>query len=615
MVPMFYNLTGLYRAQGDVSQAIATLREGIAIEEVSLDISLANLGNSDRIAQVAKLANTLNYVVSLHLDTAPNSTPAAQFALTNLLRRKGRVLEAGVRAQEILRQRGTPEDLDLLAQLMAGQQELANLTTQRPANLSDREYQTRLTRLRSEVNQVEAAIARQSADLSLAGQPVELPAIQQQIPDHGVLIEFIRYRPFDPTQPLGDRFNEANLTAAGSNNFSAPRYAAYLLFPDGRIVARDLGDAATIEAAVQDFVGILQNPATDLSATASSDAVAEITQNIATLVFGAIAPDLAAVEHLLISPDGQLNLLPFEALQTEAGGDYLVQQYQISYLNSGRDLLKFDAVEPSQNPALILADPDYETAANLPSSDVAAGSGTRADSRAADFRQLQFTRLPGTAAEAEAIRPFLPNARVLTTDQATENAVKQVQAPRILHIATHGFFLTDVEPPALAGRGIGVVASDGTLPSTTLPRASVDVENPLLRSGLALAGFNRRRSGSEDGVFTALEASSLNLLGTQLVVLSACDTGLGDITNGEGVYGLRRAFAIAGAESQLMSLWQVSDFGTQSLMAQYYEKLAAGMGRSAALRAVQLEMLASGGEYSHPYYWAAFILAGDWRSL
>ncbi len=291
-----------------------------------------------------------------------------------------------------------------------------------------------------------------------------------------------------------------------------------------------------------------------------------------------------------------------------------MQQYQISYLNSGRDLLKFDAVEPSQNPALILADPDYETATNFPRSDVAAGPGTRADSQAADFRQLQFQRLPGTAAEAEAIRPFLPNARILTTDEATENAVKQVEAPRILHIATHGFFLTDVEPPAVEGRGIGVVASDGTLPNT-LPRVSVAVENPLLRSGLALAGFNRRRSGNEDGVFTALEASSLNLLGTQLVVLSACDTGLGDITNGEGVYGLRRAFAMAGAESQLMSLWQVSDFGTQSLMARYYEKLTAGMGRSEALRAVQLEMLESGGEYHHPYYWAAFILAGDWRSL
>ena len=112
-----------------------------------------------------------------------------------------------------------------------------------------------------------------------------------------------------------------------------------------------------------------------------------------------------------------------------------------------------------------------------------------------------------------------------------------------------------------------------------------------------------------------LEVSQLNLFGTQLVVLSACETGLGEVANGEGVYGLRRAFALAGAETQLMSLWNVSDFGTQSLMARHYENFTAGMGRSEALREVQLEMIEQGGEYSHPYYWAAFILAGDWRPM
>jgi CHAT domain-containing protein len=186
-----------------------------------------------------------------------------------------------------------------------------------------------------------------------------------------------------------------------------------------------------------------------------------------------------------------------------------------------------------------------------------------------------------------------------------------VQAPRILHIATHGFFLANVERPDPNSRGLGVQAFDNPL----APPPGFTIENPLLRSGLALAGFNPRRSGGEDGVFTALEASQLNLFGTQLVVLSACDTGLGQVANGEGVYGLRRAFAIAGAESQLLSLWQVDDFGTQSLMARYYENLTAGMGRSEALRQVQLEMIAADDTYSHPYYWAAFILAGDWRSL
>ena len=182
-----------------------------------------------------------------------------------------------------------------------------------------------------------------------------------------------------------------------------------------------------------------------------------------------------------------------------------------------------------------------------------------------------------------------------------------------MHIATHGFFLPDVELPEPSDLGGGLIASNDPLASSG-PRGII-AENPLLRSGLALAGFNPRRSGLEDGVFTALEASQLNLLGTQLVVLSACETGLGEVANGEGVYGLRRAFALAGAETQLMSLWNVSDYGTQSLMARYYENLTAGMGRSEALRVVQLEMIEQGGEYSHPYYWAAFILAGDWRPM
>ena len=186
-----------------------------------------------------------------------------------------------------------------------------------------------------------------------------------------------------------------------------------------------------------------------------------------------------------------------------------------------------------------------------------------------------------------------------------KNALKQVQFPRILHLATHGFFLSDLEPALplnpLAGE-LMTAARAPVVPTT---------ENPLLRSGLALAGFNLRQSGSEDGVLTALEAAGLDLQGTELVVLSACDTGVGEIANGEGVYGLRRALTIAGARSQLMSLWQVADIGTAALMVDYYDRLLQGEGRSEALRQAQLALLQD-PQYRHPYYWAAFIFQGDW---
>ncbi len=252
---------------------------------------------------------------------------------------------------------------------------------------------------------------------------------------------------------------------------------------------------------------------------------------------------------------------------------------------------------------------------------------------------------------------------MFTGPQATEAALKQVSGPRILHVATHGFFLPDIlraNAGSTGARSVELVSSE--------QMQTAHQENPLLRSGLALAGVNQRQSGAgEDGVLTALEATGLDLWGTKLVVLSACETGLGEVKNGEGVYGLRRALVLAGSESQVMSLWQVSDAATRDLMAAYYERLQVGEGRTEALRQVQLLMITSGTpetdgrrqtaggrlqeqtagagtttaprtapdtasgqqrglgierrqktlneDRSHPFYWASFIQSGDWRSL
>jgi CHAT domain-containing protein len=132
---------------------------------------------------------------------------------------------------------------------------------------------------------------------------------------------------------------------------------------------------------------------------------------------------------------------------------------------------------------------------------------------------------------------------------------------------------------------------------------------------LILAGVNQRRSGAnEDGVLTAAEAAALDLWGTELVVLSACETGLGDVKNGDGVYGLRRALVLAGSESQVMSLWQVSDAATRDLMKGYYTRLQRGEGRTEALRQVQLGMIRD-DKRKHPFYWASFIQSGAWTGL
>jgi CHAT domain-containing protein len=595
------NLALLYLAQENLLRAIQAFQAGLAIEEANLEVTLATLTEAQRQDYAATLNGSTDIATSLSLQAAE----AQPLGLITLLRRKGRLLEAGSSSRQRLRQNLTPEDQAVLNDLVSVQQQLATLTFNPPANLPPEDYRAQLAELNTRATDLDKTLAQRSAVFRAESEPVEIATVQAQIPAHGVLVEYSRYYPFD-------------VRADQDNRWGAPRYAAYLLFPNGDIQAIDLGDAAAIDNAVENFITLLQDPRADLRATIVREINPEVVEDaggiLQTLLLDPIAPYIQDRQHLLISPDSQLNRLPFEALVTD-NGQYLVEQYQISYLSSGRDLLKFDVVEPSSEPAVIVANPDYESA-SAPSSvagefanQASEGSASRSST---DMGRLTVTPLPGTAAEVAAIATLLPGATILTEANATENALKQTQRPGILHIATHGFFLEDAPRPEPAdNRGL-IASADG---SRAFAAISAPIENPLLRSGLALAGFNTRTSGDEDGVFTALEAANLNLYGTQLVVLSACDTGLGDINNGEGVYGLRRAFAIAGAESQLLSLWQVSDYGTQSLMTRYYQNLMAGMGRSEALRAVQLEMIRAGGEYAHPYYWAAFILAGNWRTL
>jgi CHAT domain-containing protein len=320
---------------------------------------------------------------------------------------------------------------------------------------------------------------------------------------------------------------------------------------------------------------------------------------------------------VLLLPDGALNLVPFAALVDERQ-QYLINRYSFHYLTSGRDLLRLQVKQESKSAGLVLADPAYgekeaeekTLAGNRDIVKKTQGAKTNAPqlSQSVSMEQVFFRPLLGTAGEAEALKRLLPRARVLTKDQATETALKQADRPHILHIATHGYFLRDLELPT-ANTPIGEAPR---LPELT--PGGEKIENPLLRSGLALAGANLRRSGEEDGILTALEAAGLDLWGTKLVVLSACDTGVGEVKNGEGVYGLRRALVLAGSETQVMSLWPVSDVATRDLMVDYYRRLQRGEGRGEALRQVQLQMLRN-PKRRHPYYWASFIQSGEWANL
>jgi CHAT domain-containing protein len=238
--------------------------------------------------------------------------------------------------------------------------------------------------------------------------------------------------------------------------------------------------------------------------------------------------------------------------------------------------------------------------------------GKQESSRSA-IRDIYFPPLPYAEQEGEALRALLPAATALIKDQATKAALSQIHAPRLLHIATHGFFLQDRQLMLSGERGHQELGADPERALQELERRGISVESPLLRSGLALAGANEHKE-DDNGILTALEVTGLNLWGTKLVTLSACDTGVGEVKNGDGVHGLRRALVLAGAETQVMSLWAVSDKATRELMVSYYDRLKQREGRGEALRLVQLEMLKKANR-RHPYYWASFIQSGEWANL
>ena len=543
------NLSQLYWAAGQWEKAFSARQQVVAIEERNLPLELSAGSERQKLALFEPLLEDLERTITFHVQQPSEHAGARDLALTTLLQRKGRIFDALADNVGAFRDRATAEDRALLDRLARVTSELATAVLSEATGKSVADRQREIARLTDEREDLEIEMQRRSAGYLSPSAHVTLAAVQSAIPDSAALIEFAVYRPFD-----------ARASVESKQQFAPPRYVVYVLQHGGAARWKDLGPADPIDRAVERMRTALADPA-------RSD-VTRLARALHQLVLAPLEPMLADATHLLISPDGPLHLIPFEALRT-AGGRYVIEDRLVTYLTTGRDLLRVSAARPAPATAAIFADPAFGRPRPQPAA--------------------SFARLAGTAGEARRILTTLPDAGVRLGAAASEQELKNLHAPRVLHIATHGFFQ----------------------PSNT---RQAPAENPLLRSGLALAGANSAPSRGEDGILTALEAANLDLWGTRLVTLSACDTGIGTVRNGEGVYGLRRAFFLAGAETLVMSLWPISDLVTRDLMAGYYGALQEGLGRGAALRRVQLRLLRQPGRH-HPFYWASFIQAGEWANL
>ena len=323
------NLASLYQAEGDILRALDFLTRSTNIEETNLTLILATGSDARKRAYMNTLSGTTNETVSLHLQDAPNNLQAARLALTTVLRRKGRVLDALTATLQTLRQNLTPEDQNLLDELTATRTQLAVLTFNPSQELPPEQYRHLLETLTAKGEQLEDSLSRHSAEFRRQTQPVTIETVQQLIPQNVALVELVLYQPFNPKAKPGERSN--------------PRYAAYILRTQGTPQWIDLGDAEAIHQELLDFGFSLQDPYTPIFQ------VKQTARALDAKLMQPIRKLLGNTRTILLSPDAALNLIPFEALVDESER-YLVETYSFTYLTAGRDLLRLQDSSPSQQP-------------------------------------------------------------------------------------------------------------------------------------------------------------------------------------------------------------------------------------------------------------------------
>lgn len=670
-----------YAAQSQWDKAFAGLVEAAAVEDRTLSEVLSLLPEIERARCAAQARVLVEATLSLVFTQFRDAPGAVSQALDILLRRKTLAAEvAAVQHQASLSDR-YPHLKDRFERLALLRGQIARKVLSGP-DPKEREkgHRATLDQWRDQCETLEAELAREIPELRLERELAEADSrtVASRLPDGGALIEFAKFH----------LLNFQAVPARGEEQQIGERYVAFLLASRAPEQVRlvDLGEAGLIDAEIQAFRARVTGTedrgmvGPDEENPGSPAPTETETDRLRALVFDPLAQSLGSCRRLMIAPDGELTRLPFEAL-LGASGRPLLDDFEISYLASGRDLLRLGRAATgaiSAGPPLVIADPafDLEADAGVATADPHPGlisrirdwlgrdfpefeppGGPRTDCGAdetgdgawwgrlsRDIRQGEspFTALGGSRVEGEGLASRLGGI-TLIGETALEGRVKRHRSPAILHLATHGFFLPN-QPRTAPNLTIG-----------PMDRLALE-ESPMLRSGLALAGANtfmrERRTVTddmEDGLLLAEDAARLDLLDTDLVFLSACETGLGVVQMGEGVLGLRSAFTQAGARTLIMTLWKISDLATAILVDRFYERLLAGAAKGEALREAQRylrtatlsalrdrwlsaemqERLAAGDPqrrhrlaalaamsddaqpFAHPYYWAGFILQGD----
>ncbi len=596
------NLADVYEATDQSAQAANTMDRSRRISRRHVTRVLPALAEPDQ-ADFLRSKDKANWESALSLGLRhPDDEKLATLSAAWLLNGKGVAQQTLASTTLFARDSRDPKLRELSHSLHQTRQELGRLTL---APVKGDQTEQRQRRL-NELNQREQELAKEVRQAGGAAEEtwIELDRVRQELPADTVLINLARFEVFD--------FK----TKAGKKRWQPAHYAAWIIPAKGPVRLLDLGPAAAIDVDVKTVRQALQDANKTMRLKGEADA--ETAQRapleaLAKKVLHPLLPLIGKSPRWIISPDGNLWLVPWAALPL-TDGKYAVENHILSYVISGRELVAPPLAKATPTAPLVLADPDFDLGldqvalATRRLHGQEAPAETRGLSKA--LRLVNIKRLPATATEAAAITAPLRRyagaaPRVLTDQDATAGVFLAARNPKVVVLSTHGYFLPHEElDPKKKER-----------PNDAAP-SGLRFENPLLRCGLLLAGCNnaaKAQEGADNGVLTGLQIVGTDLRGCELVVLSACETGLGDVRNGEGVAGLRQAFQLAGAESVVATLWQVPDQQSAQLMIGFFDQLAAKQGKAEALRNAQLALIKARRDRTaaaHPFFWAAFTVTG-----
>jgi len=583
--PLIEDTLKFWNKDGDSGQLL-TAHLTLALINLHQNEKERSLHHSDKVLELGRI--TIDKIMwssskesrYSHINNIQSGINSENFILYSLKDGKGLIKKSLIfkelntrtakRMLDIARDKNDPKLKKVVKDILKNYKRIGEISSSKAKNID-----SQIKDIKSKIEDLERELADKAGKF-YTNKKIHPIDVVSKLEKNDVLIDFTIFNKLIQNTEYA-RTGEATLIAVIVNSKS----------PDNYIFV-DLGPLNDIENIIKD----LREEISDFESYSEED-IKETAHTAYERIWAPLSTHLEDARRIYIVPDGILHLLPFKALVDEEG-KYLVETSNLINLTSIHDLFLPKTKTSNQDSVIISAplyDPSQKESYAVNEAEIKRTSGKRS-------ADLYFTPLPGTLEEGKRIETIFrennQNVTLYKFEESTEKSLFKLNSPKILHIATHGFFLETDEK--------------------TAPKAGEQQNDPLLRSGLALTNANlgikgEKQDDGSDGVLTSLEALGLQLNGTDLVVLSACETGVGEIRQGEGVNGLRGSFIQAGANSVLSTLWEISDSGTMEFMTRFYPPIIEGKNPQTSLQKTQREFINS-DEWSHPFYWAPFVMVG-----